>query len=578
MAVATTPSIQFFREPGEFGACTKRISNSLALNLISQNGRVPVSVFPHSMTRTSKRRRIVSCTLGRSINCGGFFDTCRYCGNQIFRKAQSRPRICLQCEKKRATPIHDRCKDCQEPIIRSNVRKARICQKCKKAREKPNCTSQSFSANSGISINSAWDSQIFSNTLLQGNCFSLPNMTRQSDSRGLYSLNHWFHRMSKHMTFQHHVYPHQQQQQDQTSVSTVEESNGRHRLVSSHLLSFLQSPSPLMYFAPCYNSDVVNRAAAQSDIAPRSLSFQERCNAYAAPSYVLPKIKTEYFETPEDIVAYLRDRVLDKLTGFSDPYLSVKPSTCLYRSPSMSCNDLKQSNEPILIPQVNPYQITQTASETGSTSPSINQGIVAEIDSSTFDLLDDEDDLDTSKQELCHSPQPQSAFLLNMAFDNADEDDDDDNFTEKKLSLKRKECFCGSSQSESSVAGEHDARNRRTKDIILFSDTQYNDLCPQLSAHHTPTCTTCDSSIALPKENMFGTLSEEVKNSLTSETLQNDSSSPNTSVPVSSMSTESNFSSLTGLLHPDIRSTFDCSSETSLSPSKSFQKQSYASK
>lgn len=84
---------------------------------------------------TTKRRRLLDpCDFGRST--GGFVDNCRVCGVQIIRKGQSRPRICLPCEKKKATPIEDVCKDCREPIVRSNVRKARICQKCKKTRER----------------------------------------------------------------------------------------------------------------------------------------------------------------------------------------------------------------------------------------------------------------------------------------------------------------------------------------------------------------------------------------------------------------------------------------------------------
>lgn len=86
----------------------------------------------------TKRRRLASsalCAFVRSQH-HGFIDSCRFCSKQIIRKGQSRPRICLECEKKKATPIHDRCKDCREPIVRSNVRKARICAKCKKNRER----------------------------------------------------------------------------------------------------------------------------------------------------------------------------------------------------------------------------------------------------------------------------------------------------------------------------------------------------------------------------------------------------------------------------------------------------------
>lgn len=53
-----------------------------------------------------KRRRVVDpCDFGRGVT--GFIDNCRVCSVQIVRKGQSRPRICLQCEKKNALPIED---------------------------------------------------------------------------------------------------------------------------------------------------------------------------------------------------------------------------------------------------------------------------------------------------------------------------------------------------------------------------------------------------------------------------------------------------------------------------------------
>jgi hypothetical protein len=377
-------------------ASHKRTNGNNGVNLLYRNGCLSMTPFPYGLSRTSihKRRRLLPSDLARNVNCGGFLDTCRHCGIQIFRKAQSRPRICLQCEKKRATPIHDRCKDCQEPIIRSNVRKARICQKCKKSREKLHGTSQAFHGHvASLPLLHTVDET-------SRTCFSSPHLPffqpflPQSNFRRFNAVHRWFQLMSQQMSYY---------QRQQVTASALQEPLP----CSSFVPSFYSSPMhPYSSYNPLssFPLDTLQEASGICDTNECSSESFHDLSSKDPPISFLPKLNTKHFNCPEDIVLYLQKKILDALCTKSEKQEGnaalvcsettriPSPTPCINFSHTAydSKKPLKEclSNEPILIPQVNPYQITFGVSETCQTS-SGHSGIIAEMDSSTFPTDDD---------------------------------------------------------------------------------------------------------------------------------------------------------------------------------------------
>lgn len=336
---------------------------------------VPLN-YSHGSSRASKRRRLLApCEFGRNIGSGGFLDTCRHCGHQILRKAQSRPRICLQCEKKRATPIHDRCKDCREPIVRSNVRKARICQKCKKSREKPNPTSHGIPTDPSVvaavaAATAGCDGPFAAHPLLPACYLASHRLPQHLSSRRIYAANHWLQLPPQ----QHQLVQYPQQLASVPSMGVTSNYSGRALMhPMSHVLT---REGPYCISAASVTNHLQSVAALTPDMgmpfhgsfseAPYFASHQNNASSSSGPSLFsnLPRIQTENFHTPEDIVAYLKDRVSKRLT-FS-PSLSMtqpmKSSTSSLYKHSSTTRRARTSSAPILVPQVNPFQIRDCSS------------------------------------------------------------------------------------------------------------------------------------------------------------------------------------------------------------------------
>lgn len=391
MVVAATTMLHRLRETSIL------IDNGISCSMANFMGRNAASTtlplnYGHSLPpRGTKRRRLLnSCDLNRGVGTGGFLDTCRHCGRQIVRKAQSRPRICLQCEKKRATPIHDRCKDCREPIVRSNVRKARICQKCKKSREKPNPSPQGISSDSNIVTavaNATCDGRYGAHSLLNGYLFPTAHrFPPHFSSRRIYAINQWFHMMSQ----QHQLLAHYHQQQQQ--------------MVSPSMMLSPSAPGSFMYPTPQLNTRQTSASYCSSSLYPteslqapntfssdvfsvhnhflhasHNVSNPLSCSRDVPPYSHLPKVKTEHFQGPEDIVAYLKDRVLKKLSSATMP----SPATsAIKRSPARSTPPAtsrrsRTSAAPILVPQVNPYMIRECSTIKTNGNSQLNTSVTS---------------------------------------------------------------------------------------------------------------------------------------------------------------------------------------------------------